>query len=85
MELNKCRRCGAFFVTNNNVCPNCQIKDNTELSKLKDYLSENDCPSSIENLATSTGISEKNLTRFLEMQDFSSYTSILENNTNINL
>lgn len=78
MELNKCKRCGAFFASNNNVCPNCEPKDVAELSKLKNFLAENDCPNSIDILASNTGISAKNLNRFLEQEDFSSIASKLE-------
>lgn len=89
MELNKCKRCGAFFVSGSNVCPNCEIKDNAEIYKLKNFLSENECPNSIETLSCDTGISVKNLNRFLEQKDFSEITSQLEidmsSNTNIEL
>ena len=78
MELNKCARCGAFYVSDNSVCPNCKPKDTAEVSKLKNFLAENDCPNSIENLACSTGISVKNLNRFLEQDDFSDIVPILE-------
>lgn len=77
MELNKCKRCGAFFVSNNCVCPNCEPKDTAEIYKLKDFLSENDCPTSIENLAYDTGISVKNLSRFLKQEDFSNIATKL--------
>lgn len=73
MEFNKCKRCGAFFATHNNVCPNCQIKDNVDQAKLKDFLSENDFSGNIENLSINTGISEKNINRFLSEPDFKSY------------
>lgn len=89
MELNKCKRCGAFFVSGSNVCPNCEIKDNAEIYKLKNFLSENECPNSIETLSCDTGISVKNLNRFLEQKDFSEITSQLEidmsSNTNMEL
>lgn len=70
MELNKCKRCGAFFVTSNNVCPNCEPKDLCELYKLKDFLIDNDCPSTLQSLSQDTGISEKNLNRFLANDEF---------------
>ena len=66
-----------------------ELKDNAELYKLKNFLSENECPSSIETLSCDTGISVKNLNRFLEQKDFSEITSQLEidmsSNTNIEL
>ncbi len=85
MEFKKCKRCGAFFVSNNSVCPNCEPKDNLELSKLKGFLTENECPNSIETLASSTGISVKNLNRFLAKEDFSSVASKLDINKNSNI
>ena len=78
MELNRCKRCGAFFATSNNVCPNCQTKDIAEQSKLKDYLSENDYSGTIENLSINTGISEKNINRFLSNEDFKGYIGNIE-------
>lgn len=88
MELNKCKRCGAFFATNDSICPNCKPKDNFELSKLKDFLSENDLPSSMDALSYSTGISIKNLNRFLGEDNLSSINNegnIQKNNINIEL
>lgn len=85
MELSKCKRCGAFFVSNNYVCPNCEPKDNAEIFKLKNFLAENDCPNSIEALSCNTGISTKNLNRFLEQKDFSSFASKLEINKKGNI
>lgn len=70
MELNKCSRCGAFYASSNNVCPNCEPKDNCEQLKLKNFLEENEFPSSIEALSTDTGISIKNLNRYLSNSDF---------------
>lgn len=70
MEFNKCIRCGAFYVTNSCVCPNCQTKDNLEQSNLKDFLEINNNPYTMEDLATKTGISTKNLNRFLSNEDF---------------
>ena len=73
MELNRCKRCGAFFATSNNVCPNCQTKDMAEQALLKDFLTENNYSGSVENLAINTGISEKNINRFLSEDDFKSF------------
>lgn len=70
MEFNKCSRCGAFYASSNNVCPNCEPKDNCEQLKLKNFLEENEFPSSIETLSTDTGISIKNLNRYLSDSNF---------------
>ena len=70
MQLNQCSRCGAFFVSENHVCPNCEIKDQKEISKLKTYLTESDEQISLEEVSCNTGISIKNLDRFLATDDF---------------
>ena len=31
MNFNKCERCGCFFVTDQNVCPKCEPKENFEM------------------------------------------------------
>lgn len=86
MELNKCKRCGAFFVSNNCICPNCEPKDNAEIAKLKDFLSENDCPNSLDSLSSCTGISVKNLNRFLNNENFNSISfNLVDRNGNISI
>ena len=35
MELNKCIRCGSFYVSGNDVCPSCAEKDTNEIYSLK--------------------------------------------------
>ena len=50
MDLNRCERCGAFFASNDCVCPNCKTKDISDLSKLENFLQENSAPASIEAL-----------------------------------
>ena len=85
MELNKCKRCGAFFVSDNYVCPNCEPKDAAELFKLKSFFNDNDCPNSIETLAYETGISVKNLNRFLKQENFLGVTSKLDINKKGNI
>ena len=64
MELNKCSRCGVFHISSGDVCPNCMVKDNLELSTFKTYIAENGV-ASVDTIATQTGISQKNVNRFL--------------------
>lgn len=89
MNLNKCERCGCFFIVENAVCPNCQTKDNNEISQLKNFLAENDSNISIEELSLSTGISVKNVNRFLKNTDirntFLGLGLVTNGNININL
>ena len=67
MDLNKCSRCGAFHTNGGDVCPKCSNKDNLELSTFKSYIEENGI-SSIDTIATQTGISQKNVNRFIGYQ-----------------
>ena len=38
MKFNKCVRCGAFFSSEDNVCPNCKSKDQVDMSTVKNYM-----------------------------------------------
>ena len=69
MELNKCRRCGCFYVSSNDVCPTCEQKDVAEIDKLKNFLEDSEF-SSIDDISYQTGITVKNLNRFLKLNDF---------------
>lgn len=67
MNLFKCSRCGAFHTNGGDVCPKCANKDGLELSTFKNYIEENGI-STIDTIATQTGIAQKNVSRFLEYQ-----------------
>ena len=73
MEFKKCERCGCFYAYNDNVCYNCLTKDKYEMSKFKNYINENNLSeiNSLNEISSQTGISNKNLNRFLGYEDFS--------------
>lgn len=77
MDFKKCTRCGNFYISNGNVCPKCSVKENFELSTFKSYVAENGLGDSVDVISGITGISAKNINRFIE------YTN-LDNNTNNN-
>ncbi len=89
MNLNKCERCGCFFASKNSVCPNCESKDENEINKLKHFLSEADTTVTVDSLAFSTGVSLKNVNRFLK--DKNLYTTLTnlgldsQNDSNTNI
>lgn len=62
-----------FFVSSGDVCPNCQPKDNFEMSKLKNFLEESDMNCSMESISYDTGISMKNLNRYFSKDSFVDY------------
>lgn len=80
MQLNKCSRCGCFFVSGNDVCPNCAPKDANEINKLKNFLEENNSCANIEQISYSTGISSKNLHRFFQSDSLISNLNETQNN-----
>ena len=73
MELNRCSRCGNFYIAQGNVCPKCSIKDGAEFSVFKSYVQENGLDNSLNTISSQTGISVRNLNRFLEYEEFQSY------------
>lgn len=73
MELNRCSRCGNFYVSEGNVCPKCSTKDGAEFMVFKSYVQENGFENSLNTISNDTGISVKNLNRFLGYQEFQNY------------
>lgn len=66
MDFRKCSRCGNFYLSNSNVCPKCSTKENFEFSTFKSYIEENGLGESVDEISGKTGISVKNLNRFIE-------------------
>ena len=85
MEVIRCSRCGAFYVDGGYVCPNCTPKDNFELSKFKDFIDANGSKfDSLSQVASQSGISEKNLNRFLTYEGLEKYKEIFSKLENSN-
>ena len=66
MDFKKCNICGNFYLSNGLVCPKCQPKDDFEFSSFKTYIEENGLNGSVDEIADRTGISVKNINRFIE-------------------
>ena len=79
MEFNRCSRCGSFYVSEGNVCPKCSTKDGFEFSTFQNYIKENGLENSLDTIANDTGISIKNLNRFIEYDEFKNLQSSLIN------
>lgn len=69
MEFNKCSRCGNFFISNDDVCPKCKTKDTLEFETFKSYIEENGINNNLDVLSSETGISVKNINRYLNYTD----------------
>ena len=79
MEVVRCSRCGAFYTNGGYVCPKCIDKDNFELSTFKNYVENNGIElKSLNQVSISTGISEKNLNRFLNYDGLEGYKKLFK-------
>ncbi len=79
MNFNKCCRCGAFFLSESAVCPNCKQKDELEINRLKNYIEETNYTNyDISQIVASTGISNKNLNRFLMQEQFADFANQIQ-------
>ena len=74
MEIKKCARCGNFYISEYEVCKNCEKKDTADVNKLKGFLLEGINPGTTKmDVAHSTGITMKNLNRYLNGVQFKEY------------
>ena len=71
MKFNKCVRCGCFFTSEDSVCPKCISKDEVDKMSLKNFLDNHDMPKNAESLAFGSGVSIKNINRYLDTKEFS--------------
>ena len=84
MNFKTCVRCGCFFSSDDSLCPNCKTKDEVDKNSLKNFLANNDIPNNYESLSYMSGVSLKNINRFMETKEFSSLKDFL-NRQNLNL
>ncbi len=69
MEFKKCKRCGCFFMSDNDICVKCAPKDNFEIIKLRNYLNNNEV-SSFDEISSNLSIAPANLARYIENDEF---------------
>ena len=71
VEARKCARCGCMYISETEVCGKCQKKDGAELYRLKGFLNQGIGEDLTQGeLSIATGISNKNLSRFLGYDEF---------------
>lgn len=76
MEFKKCMRCGCFFMSDSDVCCNCQSKDRIDIAKLNSILDENNSFNSIQDLSIASGVNSNNLNRFIQNNKLSGINNI---------
>lgn len=71
VEARKCARCGCMYIAGTEVCGKCQSKDGADLHKLKGFIESQGYGELTQGqLAIATGITNKNLSRFLRNDEF---------------
>lgn len=85
MNFKKCIRCGCFFSSADDICPNCAPRDLFEMSKLKSFLTSTTTDTPVSEISKATGIDESNINRFMSNKDFIKSVQKEKSNTNINL
>ena len=73
MEFKRCVRCGCFFMSDNNICCNCESKDKLDISKVANILDENINFNSIEDLSIASGVNISNLNRLIKNNKISGF------------
>jgi len=76
MEFKRCVRCGCFFMSNNDVCCNCESKDRFDIKKLNNIISEDINFNSIEDLSIASGVNLNNLNRYISNNEISGIDNI---------
>ena len=79
MEFNKCSRCGNFYISNDLVWHKCKAKDAFEFETFQSYIQENGLTQNLDTISSQTGISVKNLNRFLDYSGYNNYIDCLGN------
>lgn len=78
MEFKKCMRCGCFFMSDDDVCCNCESKDRMDIAKLNSILdeSQNYSFNSVQDLSIASGVNMNNLNRFIANNQISGMDNI---------
>ena len=71
MEFKKCMRCGCFFMSDNDICCNCESRDKMDIAKLNSVLEENNNFNSILDLSIASGVNINNLNRLIANKQIS--------------
>ena len=71
MEFKKCMRCGCFFMSDNDICCNCESRNKMDIAKLNSVLEENNNFNSILDLSIASGVNINNLNRLIANKQIS--------------
>ena len=66
MDFKRCNRCGNFFMSDNDTCYNCEIKDKADIAKLNNILESSNGINSVNELSANSGVNPTNINRFID-------------------
>ena len=66
MNFKRCNRCGNFFMSDNDICYDCRIKDKADIAKLNNILINTSGINSINELSENSGVNPTNINRFID-------------------
>lgn len=70
MEIKKCTKCGAFIMTNNDLCESCAKENAYENTVLKNYFDENLTFDSIPSISAITGIAPNTIQNYMKTNNY---------------
>ena len=70
MEIKKCTKCGAFIMSDGNVCASCMKETAYENTVLKNYFDENASFDSIPSISAVTGIAPEVIQNYMKVNNY---------------
>lgn len=66
MDFKRCNRCGNFFMSDNDICYDCGIKDRADIAKLNNILINTSGINTVNELSENSGVNPSNINRFID-------------------
>lgn len=70
MEIKKCTKCGAFLMTDSDLCSSCAKEIAYENTVLKNYFDENSSFDSIPSISAVTGIAPNIIQNYMKANNY---------------
>ncbi|MBQ9314398.1 MAG: hypothetical protein IJ220_05295 [Clostridia bacterium] len=82
MEIKKCTKCGAFIMSENDICTSCSKEIAYENTVLKNYFDENVSFDSIPSISAVTGIAPNVIQNYMKKNNYIDYDIEMNNSFN---
>ena len=70
MEIKKCKKCGAFIMSDNDVCESCAKELAYQNTVLKNYFDENISFDSISSISSVTGVDSATIQNYMKSNNY---------------